>query len=148
MQAIGIDRHGAWLYAPTGARWAAPHAEGVFPFEVVVLLAAHRPFVTWWVDDPSDARVEIDVSLPPYRTDDGWTFIDLELDPIRHEDGTVEVEDRDEFEEACREGHIGPVEAAEALETAALMERTLREYVEPWGKEGWLRLHAARRDEV
>lgn len=68
------------------------------PFDAVLLLAELRPCVTWWVDDPHDRRVEVDICLPPQRTDQGWSFIDLELDPIRHErDQRVVTHDEDEF---------------------------------------------------
>lgn len=79
----------------------------------------------------------MDVCLPPERTSDGWRFIDLELDPVRHEDGTVEVEDEDEFRTACEEGWISPEEASFALTMADELERLLRQCREPRGVEGW-----------
>jgi hypothetical protein len=141
---ITEDRHGAWLFLRTGRPWHTQNDTGELPFDVVVLLAPDRWLVTWWCDDPADRRLELDVCLPPVQGDAGWSFVDLELDPVRHENGFVEVEDHDEFEAACRNGWIAPEEATIALETAARMEAALRERVEPWGEEGWIRLQSAR----
>lgn len=59
------DEHGTWLFGPAGSRWSAPHDDGVLPVDVLVLIAQDRPFVAWWVADPDDMRIELDVCLPP-----------------------------------------------------------------------------------
>lgn len=145
MQLATEDAAGTWLYYPTGSSWSAPHDTGTMPFDALLLLAADRPFVTWWVDDPSDRRIEIDICLPPTETDTGWSFIDLELDPVRHEHtGVVEVEDLDEFDDACRRTWISNAEAAMARATAAEMAAALSQRIEPWGDDGWQRLDRVR----
>ena len=144
VQPLVEDEHGQWVYGPIGSPWTAPHDSGTLPVDVIALFDPDHWFVTWWVDRPGDRRVEIDISLPPERTTAGWTYVDLELDPIRHEDGTVEVEDHDEYEDACRNGWISPEHAAIALETAQRMADRLRAREEPWGDEGWRRLTRAR----
>lgn len=132
------DADGTWLRGPVGTRWGAPHDSGTLAVPVVVLLAAERPWVAWWVGDPADRRLEIDVCLPPRRTDTGWRFVDLELDPVLHErDSRVEIEDRDEFEQACRDGWIGVAEAALARSTAEERAAALRRRDEPWQARGW-----------
>ncbi len=108
--------------------------------DCLLLLSPNRYWVAVWVDDPADRRLEIDVCRPPLRESDGWSYIDLELDPIRHEPGKIEIEDRDEFDEACRGGWISADEARIANETAATMEFALKERTEPLGEEGWRRL--------
>jgi hypothetical protein len=144
VQPLGEDEHGSWVYGPIGSPWSAPHDSGTLPVDAIALFDPGHWFVTWWVDRPGDRRVEIDISLPPERTAAGWTYVDLELDPIRHEDGTVEVEDHDEYDDACRNGWITPEHAAIALETAQRMADRLRAREEPWGDEGWRRLARAR----
>ena len=84
--------------------------------------------------------MEIDVCLAPIRLDDGWSFVDLELDPIQHEDGVIEIADRDEFDAACRDGWIVKEDADMANEVATAMEHALRTRDEPFGAEGWHRL--------
>lgn len=145
MTLIAEDAGGVWLYYPTGSSWRAPHDTGTMPFDALIHLATEQPFVTWWVDDPSDRRIEIDVCLPPTPTDAGWSFVDLELDPVRHEHtGIIVVEDRDEFEDACGNGWISPEEAVVATSTAARMEEALSHRLEPWGDAGWRRLERTR----
>lgn len=138
------DGYGIWLYAPVGAAWVAPHDRGAMPVDVVALVKPGRSFVTWWVDDPAGRRVDIDICLPPEKTADGWTYIDLELDVSRREPDVVVVHDHDEFEAACRNGWITPPDAATAKTTAVEMQEVLQRRIEPWGDEGWRRLIDAK----
>lgn len=113
------------------------------PLDAVVLLRPGDPFVTWWVEDPRDRRVEVDICLPPVETADGWSFVDLELDPVRHElTSVIEIEDGDEFEEARSAGYMSDADAALATATAKELAAALAANREPWGEEGWMRLRA------
>jgi len=112
--------------------------------DCLLLLRPDRYWVAVWVDDPEDRRLEIDVCLPPQQESDGWSYIDLELDPVRHESGEIEIEDRDEFDDACRNGWISADDARIASDTAAAMELALIERTEPFGEEGWRRLNSLR----
>src|SRR5207302_8747100 len=82
MRVAITDEVGTWLYYPIGSTWRAPHDTGTMPFDALLLVTAGEPFVSWWVDDPDDPRVEIDICIPPTETDAGWSFVDLELDPV------------------------------------------------------------------
>jgi hypothetical protein len=145
MHSEAEDAAGVWLYYPAGSSWRAPHDMGTMPFDALLLLTRDRPFVTRWVDDASDRRIEIDICLPPLATDTGWSFVDLELDPVRHElTGAIEVEDADEFHDACRHGWISEDEATIARAAAADMEGALARRTEPWGDAGWRRLDRIR----
>ncbi|MFC8616384.1 DUF402 domain-containing protein [Micromonospora purpureochromogenes] len=104
----------------------------------MVLLAAGRPWVAWWVGDPADRRLEIDVCLPPEGTEAGWRYIDLELDPVLHErDSRVEIEDWDEYEQACRNGWMSADDAKLAKSTAEDRAGALRRRDESWQERGW-----------
>ncbi len=144
VEAIAEDPAGVWLHLPLGSPCEAPHDAGALPFDVLVLLNPDRCWVAWWVGDPADRRLEIDVCLPPERVEDGWSFVDLELDPIRHEGGIIEIEDRDEFETACRDGWIAAPDAEMAQATAIALEAALHTREEPLGESGWLKLEALR----
>jgi hypothetical protein len=144
VEAFADDEWGTWLAAPRGTAWTAPHNAGTLAFDVVILIGHGQYWVSWWVDDPADRRIEIDVCLPAERTRDGWTYVDLELDPVRHGSGLVEVQDRDEFAAACGERWIDPAIAPNAEETARSLEHALTVREEPFGDVGWRRLAAAK----
>jgi hypothetical protein len=138
LQPLAEDRDGTWLSGPIGTPWHAPRDSGTLAVPVVVLLATGRPWVTWWVGDPADRRLEIDVSRAPEITETGWQYVDLELDPIRHEsDGRVEIEDWDEYEEACRNDWMSADDAKLALVVAEGCAHALRAGAEPWLQRGW-----------
>jgi len=135
---IGHDEHGTWLRGSIDSPWSAPHDSGVLTVPLVVLLAEGRPWAAWWVADPADPRLEIDVCLPPERTATGWRYIDLELDPIRHEnESRVEIEDWDEYEEARRAGWMSAADAELAVATAEDLAAALRRGDDPWQAHGW-----------
>lgn len=132
------DGHGTWLYGRTGSRWGAPHDSGNLPVAALVLLHPGRPWVAWWVADPADQRIEIDVCLPPERIGDGWRYVDLELDPVRHEQtARIEIEDEDEYEQSRREGWMSPDEARLARQAAEDGARLLRQQDQSWSARGW-----------
>jgi hypothetical protein len=138
--ASDTDGFGQWLYLPRGAAWTAPHDRGVLPFDVLALVAPTRPWVAWWCDDGADRRIEIDVCLPPVEVDAGWSFVDLELDVMLHADGSLVVEDEDEFADARLAGHIDPATAALAEAACTDAVALLGSRGEPFGEAGWRRL--------
>lgn len=136
------DSSGHWLSLPRGAQWTAPHDSGLLPFDVVVLLVPNSPLVTWWCDRPTGRRLEVDVCLPPTEADGDWSFIDLELDVYRYADGSVTVEDEDEFMDACRAGHISTGDAGIAEAACSEAVTQLRAAQPPFDQSGWNRLDA------
>jgi len=140
VQQLVSDSEGEWHYAAVGSEWDVPHRAGRLLFDVVVLVRPGEWAVTWWVDEPGDRRVEVDVCLPPERTPDGWSFVDLELDVVRHESGGVEIQDEEEFEVARRAGLITAHDSEVALATVRVMADKLRTREEPWGDSGWNKL--------
>jgi hypothetical protein len=132
------DDDGTWLRGRVGSPWGAPHDSGALSVPVLVLLAPGRPWAAWWVGDPADRRLEIDVCLPPERTEAGWRYIDLELDPVLHvRDSRVEIEDWDEYEQACLNGWMSADDAKLAHATAKDRADALRRRAEPWQTRGW-----------
>lgn len=79
----------------------------------------------------------------------GWRFVDLELDVFqRRDDGSVTVEDRDEFDDAVRAGTIAPDVARLAEDTARRLQMALICGQEPWVARGWELLDAVVAGEV
>ncbi|GID30988.1 uncharacterized protein DUF402 [Paractinoplanes brasiliensis] len=143
LRVIAEDPDGSWLGGPVGTPWCAPHDRGTFPVPVVVWLAAGRPWAAWWVGDPGDRRLEIDVCLPPEPVEDGWRYVDLELDPVLHvRDGRVEIEDWDEYEEARLRGWMTERDAELARVTAEACAELLKAGAEPWLDRGWQLLNS------
>ena len=122
---VGEDEYGLWFYGRPGARWQMSHRNGQLDQAVMSLIQPGQAFVSWWIDDPDDRNLSIDVCLPPEETELGWRYVDLELDPVRHSDGRVEIEDVDEFDAACRAGWISVEHAALAQRTSQAMARCL-----------------------
>jgi hypothetical protein len=138
LQQVGQDSDGMWLRGRVGSPWGAPHTCGTLSVPVVVLLAVDRPWAAWWVDDPADQRLELDICLPPEATDAGWRYVDLELDPVLHRSsGRVEIDDWDEYEEARRNGSMNAYDANLARTTAQRCAEVLRQGAEPWLWRGW-----------
>ncbi len=76
--------------------------------------------------------------LPPEPIDDGWRYVDLELDPVLHlPDDRVEIEDWDEYHDACRSAQMSQEEATLARATAEQMAETLRHGGAGWLPLGW-----------
>ncbi|SCF39045.1 DUF402 domain-containing protein [Micromonospora mirobrigensis] len=146
LEPVAEDADGTWLRGAVGSPWGAPHDHGVLPVPVAVLLAVGRPWVAWWVADPADRRLEIDVCLPVERTGVDWRYVDLELDPVRHErDSRVEIEDWDEYEVACAAGWMSADDAALARGAAEDRAEALRRRDEPWQARGWWLLDGQER---
>lgn len=138
LEMVLVDEDGTWLHGPVGSRWGAPHDSGTLPVAVLLLLALDRPWVAWWVDDPTDRRLEIDVCRPPELFGSEWRYIDLELDPVRHEqDGRIEIEDWDEYEQSLRDGWMSPDDGRQARSTAEDLAWLLRSRNRPCLERGW-----------
>lgn len=85
------------------------------------------------------------MSLPAVELDDGWSFTDLELDVIQHSDGSLVIEDEDEFADACRAGHINEADAAFAESACAHAVSMVELGREPFDQLGWCRLEELSR---
>ena len=144
VQLAAEDESGVWLHSVHGSNWTAPHDRGKVAFDCVLLLSPERYWVSWWIDDPADKRLEIDVCLPPECGSDGWSYIDLELDIFQHDDGTIEIKDQDEFDEACRNGWIRSEDARIARETTSTIQMMLYNRQDSFWEKGWQRLNALR----
>jgi hypothetical protein len=138
LEVVAEDGDGTWLLGRPGAAWGTARDQQVLTVRFAMLLQAGRPWAAWWVADDADPRIEIDVCLPVERTATGWRFVDLELDPVRHEnDGRVEIDDEDEYEEALRKGWMSARDGELARATADSLAQVLRDDREAWISRGW-----------
>ena len=97
---LGEDEHGLWLGAPpnnVAQRGEEPPI--VAPQAHVVLF----PRGQWWTasfnDRPQKTEIYCDITSPVEFSAGLVTMIDLDLDVIRRRNGTVLIDDEDEFAE-------------------------------------------------
>lgn len=96
---LGEDEHGIWLVGPVGNTLQ----KGALPPEIMEVRSVHlvKPNA-WWLASyhPTHPDVEffVDAVLPARVESAGATAVDLDLDVLRLRDGTVYVDDEDEFE--------------------------------------------------
>jgi protein associated with RNAse G/E len=100
MQYLGEDQYGLWLGAPAGSvSQRGDEPEIVQASAHVQLLPTGRWFTAIFNDEPRSTEIYCDITTPVEFADDVVTMIDLDLDVIRKRDGTIYVDDEDEFAE-------------------------------------------------
>lgn len=154
---LGDDDHGHWLYSPVGCLYRG-EADGVVGYCHVGVMDLQRPGLPtvhliphdrWWIatwatdDEQRRRRISVDICTPPVLVDRRWSYVDLELDPLSDAPGQVEIEDEDEFVQACTAGLISRVEELEARQATAEVEAAIRAQHEPFGQLGWNKLDMA-----
>lgn len=99
---LGEDEWGSWIAVPKGTRrWKG--REAFRPTSVSAVFCAPRD--EWWhlhynghPDGYTSYSHFVDIVTPPvWVSDDRYEMIDLDLDVALAQDGTVEVQDEDEF---------------------------------------------------
>ena len=99
---LGGDGHGHWVGFREGTRFSRPGATFVAEHDHVTLVPEHGSFLaTFFPDQPSrhGFRVYVDVTDRPRWEGTTLHAVDLDLDVVRLDDGTVFVDDEDEFAE-------------------------------------------------
>lgn len=100
---LGVDRHGSWLGGPAGITFRRPGAQYDTSCALAVLVPHDRPWLASFYAEGAgfekDVRVYVDMTTPPVWSADGATvtMVDLDLDVVVREDGSVAVDDEDEF---------------------------------------------------
>jgi len=104
MERLGEDVHGVWLWARAGTelrRGSEPPIEAKHGFVKVITVGQWWTGI-WNAGTPTDGRsirTYVDVITPAVWDGDTVCMVDLDLDVVRRSDGSVEVDDEDEFEE-------------------------------------------------
>lgn len=140
---LGSDQWGHWLGQRAGWRSFRPGRDMLLTAASVALVPSGRSdYVLTMNAPPQRTRVYIDVAWDVAWTDDGTpTAIDMDLDVVRRADGTVFIDDIDEWEEhRVRYGY--PARVIEALEDVARdLERRVAAHEAPFDDataDGWL----------
>lgn len=104
MERLGVDDHGIWLWAPAGTELRRGSETPIQANHGFVKVIADGQWWTgiWNDGTPTDGRsirTYVDVITPAVWNGDTVRMVDLDLDVVRRSDGSVEVDDEDEFEE-------------------------------------------------
>ncbi len=131
---LGEDEHGTWLVGPVGNTLQ----KGSLPPEIMEVRSVHLVKTdAWWLASyhPTHAEVEffIDAVRPAQLEPQRAVAVDLDLDVLRLRDGTVLIDDQDEFEDHRIE--LGyPDEWVQAVRKAmAWVTDSVANGVEPFG---------------
>src|SRR3954471_5023333 len=101
---LGEDDHGVWVAAPIGTELSKPgsrftaerHHVMLFPRDLASTAAFYQPLPG---DGDGEIATYVDITTVPAWDAGEVTMVDLDLDVIRLRDGSVLVDDEDEFAE-------------------------------------------------
>jgi len=142
---LGEDEHGVWLGVPVGCVFSSPMGEFACDRANAMLIPAGRPWTAqFWSrslpENPAEIVVYVDITTPPSWEGGEVTMIDLDLDVVRRADGTVFVDDEDEFADNAKRFAYPAATVALAEGACADALTAVRSGVEPFGEVGiaWL----------
>lgn len=131
---LGEDDFGIWLSTPQGTRrWKGEDDRSPVRSNAVFCL----PRDQWWTLHYNGPLTQyshfVDIAtVPTFVSDDRVEMIDLDLDVVVRQDGSVFVDDEDEFAvHQLRYGYTGE-EIRMARETTDRMAKSLRSREEPF----------------
>ena len=101
---LGCDEHGDWIGIPAGSLMVRPGRETVSAFDQVGLVPGpgdddSRSFLATFHVPAADTWTYVDMTTPPVWDGAVVRAVDLDLDVVRPRDGSVYVDDEDEFAE-------------------------------------------------
>ena len=138
---LGADEHGDWIGCPTGTFYCRPGMEFVARFSGVVLVpAGGAAHLAAFNDGHAVAATYVDMTTPPEWDDSVLRAVDLDLDVVKLQDGTVYLDDEDEFaEHQVSFGYPADV-VATAERTAAAVLAAVQQGAAPYDgtAEAWL----------
>jgi uncharacterized protein len=138
---LGEDEHGVWLGCPAGAQARRGYEPPVTHREAYVMLF---PRAAWWTAvfnaAPNKTEIYCDITTVPDWQDALVTMVDLDLDVIRRRDGTIFLDDEDEFTEHQTRYGYSPEVITEARQSAGWLLEAIGTGAQPFGGDyrGWL----------
>ena len=131
---LGEDEYGDWIAVPAGSkRWKGK--ETFRPTGEHAVFCAPRD--GWWHLHYNGETTRFShfvdiVTQPVWVSENRYEMIDLDLDVVVHQDGTIEIEDEDEFEvHQVRYGYTRSMIEG-ALEATDRVVQALRNRREPY----------------
>jgi len=138
---LGSDEHGVWVgcrAGTVGQRGNEPSV--IWDFPHVMLF----PYDAWWTAifnaPPKRTEIYCDIATVPEWDGDEVTMIDLDLDVIRRRDGSVEIDDEDEFAEHQIRYGYPPAVIAQAQKSCDWLATAVADGTEPFANtyRAWL----------
>ena len=97
---LGRDEHGHWAGCPVGTRLERPGHSFASAFAWVLLVPEALPWSASFYDSPlGDVSVYVDMTTPPVWVGAQVSMVDLDLDVVLRRDGSLFVDDQEEFDE-------------------------------------------------
>lgn len=144
---LGSDEHGTWVGGATGALLARPDHAFTSKHDWVMLFPDGRPWVASFYDSPAQpVATYVDMTTEPIWDGRTVSMVDLDLDVVQKRDGTLFLDDEDEFD-AHRVALAYPDEVVRlARRTADELMAAVGSRQEPFGDAGprWLRAFTGR----
>jgi len=144
MERIDEDDFGVWLGNLAPTPYTGPRGEGAWEHDFVLCV----PRDEWWIatfnayTTDLGAQIYVDMTTPPeWPSENHLQAIDLDLDVVKLWDGTIYIDDEDEFaEHQVKFGYPQDVIVATRLCADTILDRVKRAD-EPFGEIGsrWLR---------
>jgi hypothetical protein len=142
LRVLGQDEHGTWAGGAVGTTLSRPAATFDSAHDWVTLLPAGQPWAASFYDSPEqDVSVYVDMTTVPVWRGREVSMVDLDLDVVLLRDGSLFVDDEDEFDEhRVSLGYPDEVVAL-ARRTAADVTAAIAGGLEPFAHVGarWLR---------
>ncbi len=143
---LGTDQHGEWLGFPVGTHYARPGMDFVGHFAGVMLVpAGGAAHLAAFNDARAKSATYVDMTTPAAWSGSVLRAVDLDLDVVRLQDGTIYLDDEDEFaEHQLTYGYPADV-VAMAERAAAEVLAAVRTGVAPYDgtADAWLERLAA-----
>lgn len=140
---LGEDDYGIWLGVRAGTPMTGPHGASRFPHTFTTLVPRDEWYLATWYDpyvQPGEGEFFIDLSLyVDIATPAEWPSethvitVDLDLDVYRRRDGTIGIDDEDEFAEHQVSYGYPPEVIAAAWASCEKIHRMVTEGAEPFG---------------
>ena len=94
------DSHGVWVYSPVGTELTRPGHDFTSPVDWMSLVPSGRPWAAAFYDSPGHSTsIYVDMCTEARWCGREVSMVDLDLDVILRTDGTVILDDEDEFDE-------------------------------------------------
>jgi hypothetical protein len=138
---LGRDDCGQWFGVPAGTHLQRPGAAYDSGADAAAVAPDGLGYIATFYAPGSRVHTYVDITTPPEVEPGRIAAVDLDLDVVRLADGTVYIDDEDEFAEHQQTLHYPPQLITDALRSCDLVYQALSSGQAPYDgrSEEWLR---------